>query len=103
MWAPIEDWSDQQVFDYLREVGAPILPFYSHRPQASECATCPAGWDERRAAYLKQHHPDLAARYAGYLEAHSKAMRPTLRQFLEEAAKLACACDDLVRMAFPGH
>lgn len=86
---PIEHWTDDQVFAYLREVGAPILRFYSHRAQGPECATCPAGWDEGRAEYLKRHHPELAQRYARYLEMHAKAMNATARHFLAERAALA--------------
>ncbi|HZP98629.1 MAG TPA: phosphoadenosine phosphosulfate reductase family protein [Reyranella sp.] len=87
-WPAIKDWSDADVFGYLEEVGAPLLPFYRHKPHAPECATCPAGWNEGRAAYLKQHHPDLAARYANHLAAHAQAMGPALRSFLDETATL---------------
>ena len=83
-WAPIADWSDDDVMTYLREIGAPVLPWYSHRPHAPECATCPASWGEGRATYLRQHHPDLAERYAGYLKIHAAETKPVADQFLVE-------------------
>ena len=83
-WYPIADWSDAGVLAYLAEVGAPVLPFYSHRAQAPECATCPAGWSEGRGTYLAKHHPDLAALYTGYLVAHAAEMTDLLPHFAAE-------------------
>lgn len=83
-WAAISEWSDGDVMTYLREVGAPILPWYSHRPHAPECATCPASWSEGRGAYLRKHHPELADRYAGYLRIHATETKPVVDQFLAE-------------------
>jgi len=83
-WSPIADWSDADVMAYLREVGAPILPWYSYKPHAPECATCPAGWSEGRGAYLRAHHPELAERYAGYLRSHAAETRPVVDQFFAE-------------------
>lgn len=87
-WGPIEAWSDADVFAYLKEIGAPVMPFYAHRSHAPECATCPASWSEGRAQYLKQHHPDLAARYGRHLAAHAEAMRSTIRSFVAESEML---------------
>lgn len=84
VWAPIAEWSDDDVMAYLRSVGAPILPWYSHRPHAPECATCPASWSEGRGAYLREHHPDLAERYAGYLKIHAAETVPVAQQFMDE-------------------
>ncbi len=61
VWLPLEDWSHERVFAYLREVGAPICRVYENAVNAPECATCPAWWNEGRAAYLARYHPDLAA------------------------------------------
>ncbi len=83
-WAPIAEWSDDDVMAYLRSVGAPILPWYSHKPHAPECATCPASWGEGRGAYLREHHPDLADRYAGYLKIHAAETVLVAAQFIAE-------------------
>lgn len=64
LWLPLLNWSHAQVMDYLREVGAPIASIYSHATNAPECMRCSAWWGERRATYLKQHHPEAFADYA---------------------------------------
>jgi 3'-phosphoadenosine 5'-phosphosulfate sulfotransferase (PAPS reductase)/FAD synthetase len=63
LWLPLLEWSDDDVFAYLREVGAPICRVYENGAQSPECATCPAWWSEGRAAYLAKHHPVLSAAY----------------------------------------
>lgn len=62
VWAPIAEWSDDDVMAYLREVGAPILRWYSHKPHAPECATCPASWGEGRAASITYQGVDISVR-----------------------------------------
>jgi len=76
LWLPILSWSDDDVFAYLREVGAPICRVYEHKVQAPECATCPAWWNEGRAAYLKKHHPGLFAQYREKLSAVAREIEP---------------------------
>jgi 3'-phosphoadenosine 5'-phosphosulfate sulfotransferase (PAPS reductase)/FAD synthetase len=88
MWLPIEDWSDDDVFEYLKSVGAPLMRFYEHKAQGPECATCPASWDEGRAAYLKEHHPELAARYARHLQALAAEISPVAGAFISELREL---------------
>ena len=68
LWLPLLEWSDDDVFAYLAEVGAPICRVYEHKAQSPECATCPAWWNEGRAAYLKKHHAGLFAEYRTKLE-----------------------------------
>jgi 3'-phosphoadenosine 5'-phosphosulfate sulfotransferase (PAPS reductase)/FAD synthetase len=84
VWAPISEWSDDDVMTYLRGVGAPILPWYSHKPHAPECATCPASWSEGRGAYLKKHHPVLAARYGQSLAVLLAEISPECADLLAE-------------------
>lgn len=56
---PIEDWSAEGVFAYLRRVGAPICRVYEAGHQAPECARCTAWQNVGMGAYLRQHHPAL--------------------------------------------
>ncbi len=86
LWLPIVEWSHQQVFDYLREVGAPICRVYEHQVNAPECATCPAWWSEGRAAYLKQYHPGVAATYREKLARVAAEVRPHLAALEKEMA-----------------
>lgn len=69
IWNPIEGWSHEDVFDYLKAMGAPHNRIYDYMTNAPECARCPAWWGEGRAAYLKQFHPELFADYAARLRA----------------------------------
>lgn len=52
-WLPIVDWSDDDVFAFLDDRGISRVRYYDPKPQGPECATCPAGWGEGRAAYLR--------------------------------------------------
>jgi len=67
-WGPIQDWSDRDVFRYLEAAGIEPPEHSRSGMKSPECATCSA-WDPGRAAYLRQHHPELAARYRRRLEA----------------------------------
>lgn len=86
-WFPLLRWSAEDVLGYLRSVGAPVGKFYSYRSQAPECATCPAHWDEGRAAYLQEHHPDLARRYHADLAALRREIAPWMRALNSELGK----------------
>lgn len=84
LWLPLLEWSDEDVFAYLREVGAPICRVYEHKAQSPECATCPAWWNEGRAAYLGKHHPDLFAQYREKLAAVAAEVTPHWRAMQAE-------------------
>jgi phosphoadenosine phosphosulfate reductase len=94
LWLPLLDWSHDDVFAYLRTVGAPICRIYEHkgRPERSrrvnapECATCPAWWSEGRAEYLKEHHPDLFATYRAKLAAVTAEVSPHWAALMAETA-----------------
>ena len=62
---PIRDWSHQDVFAYLRAVGAPQNAIYEHfaAVSAPECMGCTAWWNDGKAAYLRARHPEQAAGY----------------------------------------
>lgn len=53
---PIENWSQLQVMDYLREQNAPIPQFYEMLDEALDCMTCSAWWEKGAAKYLKRYH-----------------------------------------------
>lgn len=65
---PIQAWNDEQVLAYLDRIGVKPAPFYAEGLRTTpECMTCTAWWDDRRAAYLKRHHPDKYLEYVGNL------------------------------------
>ncbi len=88
-WFPIHDWSTDQVFDYLRSVGAPIARYYEHNGQGPECACCPAYLDEERATYLKRYHPALADRYASNIRKIAAEISRPVGQLQTELEALA--------------
>lgn len=86
LWLPIEDWSHERVFAYLREVGAPICRVYESAVNSPECATCTAWWTEGRAAYLAKYHPELSAIYRHKLAAVVAEVGPVWASLQAEVA-----------------
>lgn len=78
IWLPLLDWSHDDVFAYLRDIGAPLCQVYESAVNAPECATCPAWWSEGRAKYLRKYHPDLFATYRAKLAAVTAELQPHL-------------------------
>lgn len=87
LWLPLLEWSDAEVFAYLRDVGAPICRVYENGVQAPECATCPAWWNEGRAAYLSKYHPELHAAYRAKLDLVAAEIAPHLSNLQRETAR----------------
>jgi phosphoadenosine phosphosulfate reductase len=71
VWLPIDGWSHEDVFAYLRDVGAPVNPIYEHFKgiSAPECMGCTAWWDDGKAAYLRKRHPEMLDQYQENLRA----------------------------------
>jgi 3'-phosphoadenosine 5'-phosphosulfate sulfotransferase (PAPS reductase)/FAD synthetase len=86
---PIEDWSNADVMDYLREVGAPVSTAYAHFTNLPECATCSAWWNEGRAAYLRERHPALFERYRERMAMVLDAVGPVSAAMAAELREMA--------------
>lgn len=59
-YLPLANWSDADVFSYLRALGAELPPNYAHGATASfDCWNCTAYGEHagERFAYLKDQHP----------------------------------------------
>lgn len=62
---PIQDWTGLQVSAYLAAKGYPVAPFYERgMKRAPECMSCTAWWDEGRAQYMRDYHPESYKSYA---------------------------------------
>lgn len=83
---PLQYATHEEVFAYLAEQGARICRVYEHTTNAPECATCSAWWGERRAEYLKRHHPELFRKYAARLRAVVAELEPVVGTLLPEMA-----------------
>jgi 3'-phosphoadenosine 5'-phosphosulfate sulfotransferase (PAPS reductase)/FAD synthetase len=56
---PIQDWTEEQVFDYLKANSIPIPRFYtSGTSSAHDCMNCTAWLEHGQAGYLKQYYPE---------------------------------------------
>lgn len=81
---PIEDWSDEQVKDFLQEVGAPYHPAYEFMDSTPDCMSCSGWWDENRAAFLKAHHPEAHDEYQRRLDVIRANVDPHIFDFNKE-------------------
>lgn len=66
---PIQSWTGEAVSNYLVSNGLPLAPFYERGARrAPECMGCTAWWDEGRAQYLRDHHPESYAAYTSNIK-----------------------------------
>lgn len=86
IWNPIVDWTDEEVFAYLKLHDLPISPVYGSMKTTPECMTCSAWWDDGRAAYMKQYHPEAYVRYQSRLEQIRVVVMPMIADFNTEVA-----------------
>lgn len=88
-WFPIEDWSDDDVYFYLREIGAPLPANYEYMNTSLDCWSCTAYLDENdgKFAYMKERHPELYARAQVSLDCLARAARIELDR-IESCASL---------------
>lgn len=62
---PIQDWTDEDCFSYLRAAGVAIPRYYTEGlVHSGDCLGCTA-WvaEEDRASYLKKNHPERFPQY----------------------------------------
>lgn len=83
-WFPLQDWSTEQVFDYLRAHDLPVNPVYETMDTTPECMTCSAWWDDNRAQYLKRNYPKQHAQYQSRLARIRVAVAPLITAFNRE-------------------
>lgn len=83
---PLRDWSHDEVFAYLRAVGAPENPIYEQfgSISAPECMGCTAWWDDNKAAYFKARHPHRHGEYVAKLAQIKSAVRSHLIELNRE-------------------
>lgn len=85
---PIQEWTADEVFAYLRVVRAPVSRVYDHVTNSPECARCTAWWGEQRAAYLKRYHPALYEDYRGQLAIVADEISGPIKQLRRELAEM---------------
>lgn len=83
---PIRDWTHAQVFEFLREQGAPQNAIYEHVKgmSAPECMSCTAWWDDGKAAYFKARHPERLGEYRAAVGRVRQALQSHLQDLERE-------------------
>lgn len=73
---PIEDWTAEQVVDYLGKERAPIHDIYQFGDSGMDCLHCTAWWDHRREGFLQDRHPQALKFYRDAREIiHAEVVR----------------------------
>lgn len=87
---PIEDWTEQQVFDFLRRKGVSIPAHYAYTQTSLDCWTCTAYLDEHRGwmRYMREKHPELWEQYEPRLR---KVQAAVLAELVHVDAALSVA------------
>ena len=78
LFYPLQSWSHDDVFGYLREYGIQLPRLYHFMTNAPECARCTAWWKEGRGAYLAQFYPELAQHYQARLKLVAEEIGPSI-------------------------
>jgi len=88
---PVQNWSDDDVLDYLQEKGVTLPQFYNEGKGISiDCLHCTAWCGDGKSAYLKKHHPDAFATHVENMKTISIAIEPALFGFMDEL-EVCCA------------
>ncbi len=90
VYLPIKDWSHARVFEYLDSVGAPVNRIYKHFKgiSAPECMGCTAWWDDGKARYLADLHPELLAGYQANLSVIAGAISSHMADLYSELSEV---------------
>lgn len=82
---PIEDWSAEQVFGFIKAQGWDIPRYYTEgMPHSGDCLVCTAWVGDGRGAYLKRHHPEAFKRYKAQLAVVTQAVQDSVNNMLNE-------------------
>lgn len=83
---PVEDWTDRQVMDFLKDQGADIPRFYEMLDSAPDCMTCSAYWEHGAAKYMKRYHIDQYHVVQQRLDQINVAVHEHIEHFNSEVA-----------------
>lgn len=80
---PLEDWTDDDIHQYLKEWNIPVPAYYSVLKGGPDCMCCSAWWEEGRSRWLR-NYPDKFETYQGRLAMIQVAVQPHLAAFNSE-------------------
>jgi phosphoadenosine phosphosulfate reductase len=80
---PLEDWSEAEVFAFLRERGVEIPAYYEELNTSLDCWCCTAFLDAKAAQlhYMRKRHPEKHAIVQGKLREIAQATAAALQPF----------------------
>lgn len=82
---PVEDWTDEECFAYMRERGIEPQRFYAEGlTHSGDCATCTAWCEDDRAEYLAKYYPIKFTEYRENMRTIAHAVAPALNKFRKE-------------------
>lgn len=81
---PIEQWTDEDVFDFLNSIKVKIPRFYELMPATPDCMGCTAYLHENRGAYLYKYHPEEYRKFTTRLERIRVAIEEGLKPLNKE-------------------
>ena len=83
---PLNEWSDDDVFDYLQENAIPVLGDYSYGRSNIDCCTCTAYLHEfDRGRFLKEQEPEKYPLYRSRLAMVTSQVEPHLDALVRES------------------
>ena len=82
---PIQNWTDEQCFSFMREQGVEPQKFYFEGlTHSGDCASCTAWCEDNRGAYLKNHHPVVFEEYRKNMAALAGVLHPMINNIVKE-------------------
>lgn len=79
---PLQDWTDDQVYEYLESINKMPPMYESGVLRSGDCMACSAWLGDNRPNYLRTHHPETARILAARLDAVASELRVPLAHFI---------------------
>lgn len=89
---PINDWSADQVFAFLKEQGVEIPRFYEFMNASPDCMRCTAFSDDQRGKYkyLAKYHPKVAEEYALRIRLIARELQEGVNEMQRNLDEIQC-------------
>lgn len=83
---PVQDWTDEECFAYMREQGFEPQRFYAEGiSHSGDCLHCTAWLTDNKAEYMLKYYPDEYPRYRDNVKVIAEATTPHLVNLMKEA------------------
>lgn len=80
---PVQDWTDEDCFAYMRQHGVEPQRFYSEElTHSGDCIGCTAWCEENDGRYLREYHPEAFQEYRKNMRIIADAVQPAMLNFV---------------------